>query len=425
MLYTSIQSCRICGNPRLLPILDLGEQALTGVFPRTAGEHVERGPLELVKCDELAGGCGLVQLRHSFTPEKMYGENYGYRSGLNASMVEHLRRRVGAVLPLAQPGRGDLILDIGSNDGTTLRAYPEAGYQLVGIDPTGHKFARYYPAHVSLIPDFFSAATFEKAFPGRKAKIVTSIAMFYDLEKPQGFMADVHRILADDGLWVFEQSYCPAMLAVNAYDTICHEHVSYYSLRQIKWMTDRCGFKIVDVELNDSNGGSFCVTVAKSGSRHPAAEQRVEALLREEERQGLGGTVPFEAFRQRVLAHRDHLKRVLADLRRRGQKVYGYGASTKGNVVLQYCGFTAADLPAIAEVNEDKFGAFTPGSCIPIRSEKEVRDQGPDYLLILPWHFRQPIVRREADYLARGGKLLFPLPSIEVVETPAATRRVA
>ena len=212
MLYTAIQRCRICGRPGLEPILDVGEQALTGVFPRSPAEPVEAGPMELVKCDESAGGCGLVQLRHSYTPEKMYGENYGYRSGLNASMVEHLRRRVRLACELARPGAGDVVLDIGSNDGTTLRAYPDCGLTLVGMDPTGKKFARFYPPHVRLVPDFFSAARFEQVACGKKARVVTSIAMFYDLESPQDFMAEVHRVLADDGVWVFEQSYCPAKI---------------------------------------------------------------------------------------------------------------------------------------------------------------------------------------------------------------------
>jgi NDP-4-keto-2,6-dideoxyhexose 3-C-methyltransferase len=345
----------------------------------------------------------------------MYGSNYGYRSGLNASMVKHLRGRVRHALTLARPQAGDLVLDIGSNDGTTLRSYPESGLTLVGMDPVGCKFAHYYPSHIRLIPDFFSAGEFEKRFPGRRAKIVTSIAMFYDLEDPLDFMAQIHRLLADDGIWVFEQSYCPSMLAANAYDTVCHEHISYYALRQIKWMTDRVGFDILDVELNEVNGGSFCVTVARKNSPYRVENHRVAELLAEEDRQGIGTLAPFLAFRDRVYRCRDELRRFLLAARRQGKRVYGYGASTKGNVVLQFCGLTAQDVPAIAEVNEDKFGAFTPRTRIPILSEKEVHALRPDYLLVLPWHFRETIVSRERPYLAQGGKLLFPLPQVEAV----------
>jgi hypothetical protein len=423
MLYTAVQRCRICGQSGLQSVLHLGDQALTGVFPRSADEPVEAGPMDLVKCDEVRGGCGLVQLRHSYTPEKMYGENYGYRSGLNASMVEHLRRRARLACELARPAAGDVVLDIGSNDGTTLRAYPDCGLTLVGMDPTGKKFARFYPPHVRLVPDFFSASRFEQVANGKKARVVTSIAMFYDLESPQDFMAEVHRVLADDGVWVFEQSYCPAMLEVNAYDTVCHEHISYYALRQIKWMTDRAGFKILDVELNDANGGSFCVTVAKRSAPYAEAGARVAEVLAEEQRRGLGTLRPYLAFRDRVWRHRDELRGFLASARRAGKTVYGYGASTKGNVLLQFCGFTAKDLPAIAEVNEDKFGRSTPGTHIPILPEDEVRALRPDYLLVLPWHFREGILERERAYLEAGGQLVFPLPAIEVVG--AAARRAA
>jgi NDP-4-keto-2,6-dideoxyhexose 3-C-methyltransferase len=416
MSYSIIQRCRICQAPHLHSILHLGEQGLTGVFPKSRTEVIETGPVELVKCDEQQGGCGLVQLHQSYDAHDMYGQNYGYRSGLNRSMVEHLRRRVQAALAMARPQPGDFVLDIGSNDSTTLQAYPPHSYRLVGMDPTGVKFARFYPPHIALIPEFFNADTLRKKFPGCQAKIITSFAMFYDLEAPGAFMADIHRILADDGIWVFEQSYLPALLQQNAYDTICHEHLNYYALRQIKWMTDRAGFQILDVEPNDVNGGSFCVTVAKEGAPYPANGRRVESLLAREEALGLHTLTPFTEFRERVFAHRDDLRNFMTDVARKNKTIYGYGASTKGNVLLQFCNLTARDLPAIAEINEDKFGAYTPRTLIPIRSEAEVRAFKPDYLLVLPWHFRAGIVRREAEYLAAGGRLVFPLPGIDVVD---------
>ena len=425
MSYTTIQHCRICGGSRLDPILHLGEQALTGVFPKSPDEFVESGPLELMKCDVEAGGCGLVQLRQSYNPESMYGDNYGYRSGLNQSMVQHLGRRAERALAIAQPEPGSLILDIGSNDATTLRAYPSRTFELAGMDPTGRKFARYYPSHVTLIPEFFSAATFRQAFPGRQAAIVTSLAMFYDLESPANFMRAVHEILAADGVWVFEQSYLPLMLSQLAYDTICHEHLSYYALRQIKWMTDRCGFKILDVELNDANGGSFCVTVAKMESKHAENTRRVDELLAAEEAAGLDLHKPFVEFREAVHQHRDEFREFVRGEAAAGKSIFGYGASTKGNVLLQYCNFTSAEIRGIAEVNEEKFGCFTPQTLIPILPESEVRRQHPDYMLVLPWHFRTGIVRREAAYLAAGGKLVFPLPTLETVAATQAVRTAA
>jgi len=425
MSHITIDRCRICGNDRLGSILHLGEQALTGVFPRSPDEEIESGPIELVKCNSSAGGCGLVQLRQSYDPGSMYGDNYGYRSGLNQSMVQHLARRVQGALALARPSRGDLILDIGSNDATTLRAYPAGEFELVGMDPTGRKFSRYYPRHVKLIPEFFSPDLFHKEFRGRRAKIVTSFAMFYDLESPRAFMQAVRDILADDGVWIFEQSYLPAMLSQKAYDTICHEHLSYYALRQIKWMTDRTGFTILDVELNDTNGGSFCVAVAKDDSSHSPQIARIADLLAAEDAAGIEKAAPYDEFREAVARHRRELCGFVREQTASGKSIYGYGASTKGNVLLQYCNFTRDNIRAIAEVNEEKFGRCTPHTRIPILSEADVRRQNPDYMLVLPWHFRNGIVRRETAYLASGGQLVFPLPKLECVAYPETVGAVA
>jgi NDP-4-keto-2,6-dideoxyhexose 3-C-methyltransferase len=424
-MHKSIHNCRICGHEHFDLVVDLGSQALTGVFPRSEEQHVPVGPLELIKCRETSGGCGLVQLRHSYEPDQMYGENYGYRSGLNQSMVRHLQRRVHEAKAIAEPTRGDVILDIGSNDSTTLQAYGNDGFRLLGIDPSAQKFLHYYPDWVDCVTDFFSAEAFRSKCGDAKAKIVTSISMFYDLEDPTDFMRQVSEVLADDGIWVFEQSYLPLMIERDAYDTICHEHVSYYALRQIKWMTDRVGLKIIDVELNDINGGSFCVTVAKAGAKHAARSGRVEALLAAETEKGYSGGTTYDAFRDRIVRHRDELTTAVRGLRSSGKLVCGYGASTKGNVLLQYCNFTRDDIPVIAEVNQDKFGCFTPGTRIPIASERSVKDMRPDVLVVLPWHFRDNIISREQSFLDAGGSLLFPLPQLEAMSHKRVERRAA
>lgn len=424
-MYHAITACRICGGQQFHDVVDLGEQSLTGVFPQTTDQLVPVGPLELIKCDETSGGCGLVQLRHSHEPGEMYGDNYGYRSGLNRSMVSHLERRVREARAITQPEPGDVILDIGSNDATTLRAYGNAGFRLVGIDPSAGKFQRYYPDWINCVPDFFTAESYRSVCGDQQAKIVTSISMFYDLEDPTDFMRQVHSVLADDGIWVFEQSYLPLMIERDAYDTICHEHVSYYALRQIEWMAQRVGFEILDVELNDVNGGSFCVTVAKQGCRIAHRSERANQLLEKEQTDGFGESMVYAQFRGRVEQHRVSLLRAIRDWQREGKTLYGYGASTKGNVVLQYCGLTAADIPMIAEVNEDKYGCFTPGTQIPISSEAEVRSRRPDAMLVLPWHFRESILEREQAYLQDGGCLLFPLPGVDFVTAAHPARRAA
>ncbi len=409
-----ISRCRICNQPDLVSLLDLGTQCLTGVFPKNSDERITSGPLELVKCHG-DDGCGLVQLRHSYDSAEMYGANYGYRSSLNRSMVEHLQRKVAKLTALVTPQDGDIVLDIGSNDGTLLSFYAP-GLLPVGIDPTAAKFRSFYQPHIEVIADFFAAPAFLARVGGKKAKIITSIAMFYDLDEPIKFVEQVAEILDEEGIWHFEQSYLAAMLTQNAYDTVCHEHVEYYALKQIKWMTDRCGLKIIDLEINDVNGGSFAVTVARSSSSLPENGAAVRAMLESEEALGLETLQPYRDFRERVFGHRDKLLALLADLAQGGAKVLGYGASTKGNVILQFCGLTGAQIPAIADVNPDKFGRFTPGTEIPIISEAEAHAMNPDYLLVMPWHFRSNLLQREAAYLERGGKLIFPLPQIEIVE---------
>jgi NDP-4-keto-2,6-dideoxyhexose 3-C-methyltransferase len=414
-MYREIERCRICGNAELVPLLSLGTQSLTGVFPRDRQTQVTSGPLDLVKCAEgRRPTCGLVQLRQSYSLDEMYGDNYGYGSRLNQSMVEHLHGKVRELLAMVELQPGDIVVDIGSNDGTLLRGYPE-GPILVGFDPTGLKFKEHYPDRVTLFADFFAAGPFRREFDDRKAKIVTSIAMFYDLEDPIEFMREVMAILADDGVWLLEQSYMPAMLAANAYDTVCHEHLEYYGLRQVKWMADRVGLKIVAVEPNRVNGGSMAVTVAKARSAYPEDTAAVARILEAERQAGLDGLAPYEAFRERVLQHRERLRTLLWELRGRGQTVLGYGASTKGNVILQFCNLTEDDVPFIAEVNPDKFGCYTPGTGIPIISETEAKAKRPDAFLVLPWHFRDNLLRREWGFMAGGGRMLFPLPAIEAV----------
>ena len=228
-------------------------------------------------------------------------------------------------------------------------------------------------------------------------------------------MRDVHDILADDGIWIFEQSYMPAMLEHNSYDTVCHEHLEYYALRQIQWMAQRVGFRVLDVEFNDVNGGSFSITIAKEGSSFPANEGNVSSALSREEELGLQTLAPYRAFEKSVSEHRLTLNNLLRAINHSGKKVLGYGASTKGNVILQYCNLTGQDLSCIAEVNEDKFGAFTPGTLIPIVSETDAKRMGPDFFLVLPWHFREAILSREAQYRRAGGKFVFPMPSVSVV----------
>ena len=409
-MYKEIKKCRISGSEKLIDVLSLGEQYLTGVFPKTKDENVTIGPVDLVWCSD----SGLLQMKQSYSLDEMYGDNYGYRSGLNASMVKHLQKKIKTLENLVKPTSSDLVIDIGSNDATSLKAY-EGKFRKVGIDPTGNKFKQYYTEDISLISDFFTSEKFKSIFPNDKAKIITSIAMFYDLEDPKAFVKDIFDCLSEEGVWHFEQSYMPSMLRTNSYDTICHEHLEFYSFKVVKNLLEECCLRVLDVQMNSINGGSFAVTAVKNNSLHKSNLPIINWLLNQENEMGLDTIKPYLEFADRVFRHRKNFTDLIKALVADGKKIIGYGASTKGNVLLQFCGLTVNEIPFIAEVNEEKFGSFTPGTKIPIISEKEAKLMNPDYFLVLPWHFKDSIMSREEDYIANGGKFIFPLPEIEIV----------
>jgi hypothetical protein len=386
--------------------------AFTGVFPASVDEYVDSGALQLVVCES----CGLAQLADSFPADLLYGDNYGYRSGLNASMVQHLKRTAHRLERLAGLSAGDVVLDIGANDGSLLRSYQTPGLVRVGIDPTIAKFIDFYAEDVDTVcvADFFNTANFD-GVSSRRASVVTSIAMFYDLDDPVAFSRDIRHCLAPSGLWHFEQSYMPWMLRSGAYDTICHEHLEYYSLTTIKRILDEAGLRIVDVATNAVNGGSISVTAARDDSMWETVSIIPAWLLEEERRNRVSDVATWAAFADTVRARQADLLELLTALRDSGSTVMGLGASTKGNVLLQTTGINPELVSVIGDVNPYKFGRFMPGTGIPIVSEADVLAMDPDYLLVLPWHFRETFMVTLEPFLARGGRLIFPLPDIEIV----------
>jgi NDP-4-keto-2,6-dideoxyhexose 3-C-methyltransferase len=405
----SINKCRICGNDNLVTVLELGEQVLTGVFPKSIDAQITSGPLTLVKCVG-SGQCGLLQLAHTYPMDEIYGANYGYRSGLNPSMVDHLKSKVEKIKNLGIIDKQDFIVDIGSNNATTLKHYNLDDCNLVGIDPTASKFKEYYTNNIQLISDFFSAAKYLEISKGQKAKIITTFSMFYDLENPLAFMREIVDILEDDGIWVFEQSYMPLMLITNSYDTVCHEHLEYYSLSQILWMTEHVGMKIIDVELNNVNGGSFSVTAQKIMGNMTAAAS-VQKVLDSEISQRLDDLQIYVDFALRVTESKDALLKFIENSKSNGKTISALGASTKGNVILQYCGIGPSMIESIGEVNSDKYGAYTPGTNIPIVDEQIIIARRPDYVIVLPWHFRE-YFDSQSKYSELN--LVYPLPKLTI-----------
>jgi len=379
--------------------------AFSGIFPRDESEVVHRGELAISLCRD----CSLVQLDESFPGELLYGDNYGYRSGLNQSMVDHLRTHVTKIVASANLEPGDIVCDIGSNDGTLLGLYPELGLKKIGIDPSSGKFRHFYEDDTVVVSDFFSAKAFSSHMP-RKAKVVTSIAMLYDLEDPVQFARDVFDALEDDGLWLFEQSYMPWMIETGAYDTICHEHVEYYSMRSVREVLTRAGFVIAEAYVTVANGGSFTV-IARKGSHYDDQATQLDVA---ESDKDLTSPSFFQEFADGVREHGKVFGNLVRSWVAEGKTVVALGASTKGSIVLQNAQLTADHITSVGEVNDYKLGRLMSGTDIPIKSEAEVMASSPDFAIVLPWHFKATFEKSMEKYKEQGTRLVYPLPEIEI-----------
>jgi len=415
-MISVITQCRICKNNNLVDVINLGDHVLSCRFPETTEEKIPKCSLILTKCTKDInnpdnGVCNLVQLKYSVNSEELYLHDYGYRSGINNTMTTHLKNLVLDIENLYVNDL-DTILDIGSNDATLLKFYKKK-VNLIGIDPTGNQFKEYYPSNITLVPDFFSKELYLLSnLP--KPKVITSLSMFYDLPDPLKFVSHIKDILRDDGVWIMEQSYLPYMLETLSFDTICHEHLEYYSLEQIQWLVDKYGLKIIDVTLNDCNGGSFRVTIThKNNMLYDINQNNINILIEKEKHVNDIGI--FNDFMKKCNNIKTNLMEFLQNQHQNNKKICIYGASTKGNTLLQYFGIDNKLISCIAEKNINKYGKYTPGSLIPIVSEEEVRKINPDFMLVLPWHFKKEFIIRETDFLNNGGQLIFPLPSIDIV----------
>ncbi len=405
-----ISKCRSCSGTKLIESLDLGHQSLTGIFPSKKNQKISSGRLKLVFCDE----CKLLQLSENFNQTEMYGDNYGYKSSLNPTMVQHLKSKSIKLEIIAKLSNGDVVVDIGSNDGTFLSFFNKK-YKLVGIDPTISKFKNDYKKNIIQIADFFSKKILDNHLTRKRAKLITTISMFYDLENPLAFAKEIYDCLDKDGVWHFEQSYMPNMIKNVSYDTICHEHLEYYSLKSTKFILDKVNFKIIDIQLNKVNGGSFAVTVAKKNSKKFDKSKLVDWLEKKEDIYNFNKLSTIKSFTANVHKHKKLFKDLILNLNDMKKIVFGYGASTKGNVILQYCKINNKHLPYIVDINPYKRNKFTPGTDIKIINDADLRKKKFDYLVVLPWHFRDYIIEKENKYLKKNKKLIFPLPDIEII----------
>jgi NDP-4-keto-2,6-dideoxyhexose 3-C-methyltransferase len=407
-------TCRVCDGA-LESILSLGEQFVSDFVDPDQPDGL-KAELDLVLCHD----CGLLQLRDTVPPESLY-RNYWYQSGTNASMRDALAEIATEVAYLAHLADGDAVLDIGSNDGTLLDSYPTKGVYKIGFDPSQNlaELSKKVADHVVI--DFFNARTYfdTPEVGGRSPKAVTSIAMFYDLEDPNQFVADIKSVMHEEGVWIVQMSYLPLMLKQNAFDNICHEHLEYYSLHSFTALLDRHDFEVVDMQLNDVNGGSFRVYIRNRGAREESfgdatyrglAQERVSAFRRREEEMRLDQLETYQEFAQRVERVKADVVGFVTEQVAAGKSVYVYGASTKGNTLLQYFGLDHTMIAAAAERNPGKWGKVTVGTRIPIVSEEDARAAKPDHFLVLPWHFMEEFEERERPYLLAGGRFIVPLP---------------
>lgn len=410
------KSCRVCGHKPLAPILSLGEIYVSDFLDDSAVARQIKAPLDLVLCDS----CGLPQLRHTVSHESLY-RNYWYRSGVNKTMAEELRDITETAEKIVSFREGDFVLDIGSNDSTLLRAYKTKKLNLVGFEPARNIVKKYGREGITKIfIDFFNQPAWEKEFPGKKAKIITAIAMFYDLEDPNAFVSDIVKCLDTEGLLVIQMAYLPSLLERNAFDGICHEHLAIYSLASLENLLKRHGLEIFDVELRDINEGSFRVYIRHQGGGRtfyilPGAEKRIGAIRALEEKINLQDKKVYEDFSRRVSEIKEKTVGFIENETAKGRKIFAYGASTKGNTLLQYFGLDNKLIVAAAERNPDKWGKKTVGTNIPIISEEEARKAKPDYFLVLPWHFLKEFMERERNFLKMGGKFIVPLPNFQII----------
>lgn len=407
------KNCRSCGSSNLQDVLSLGNQYLSDF--RSDNTLPPQYPLDLIICQD----CMLLQLKETTPSHELYTDNYGYESGINGMIRSDLEDIVKNVIEVHKSDKESLanrvVVDIGANDGTLLSNYTKNDCYptKLGIDPVP-KFREKLKKHADYAhTDFFKKGIFESIFPDQKAAIITSVSMFYDLEEPNKFVQDIVDILAKDGIWLVQQNYLGTMLSQTAYCNICHEHIEYYSLYSFEKLIEKFGLEVFKVQQNNINGGSFRTFIAFKGA-YPI-DSSVQVMRDAENAQGLNKLDVYQEFAERVEDRASEAFNLVKDLVDQGKKIYIYGASTRGNTLLQASKFTVNELPYAVERNPGKWGKKIASLQIPIISEEEARKHQPDYMLVLPWFFFAEFIDREREYLERGGSFILPLPEVEVV----------
>ena len=400
--------CRNCRKKNFSLVAEIGDQPISSYFPQKKTK-LKNYSLNLYKCKH----CDLIQLYKIPGLQDMYGPQYGYKSGISNLMVKHLKKKFDWIRKLKIIKKKPNILDIACNDGTFLNFFSKfsGNKKLVGIDPSANAFPQSYNKDIKVIIDFFNKESIDNYFKDTKFSVITSFAMFYDVEDPNTFCKNIYQLLEKNGIWVLEFSYFPLLLKNLTYDQICHEHVMYYTLSTFSKILNKNNLKVVDFSLNEINGGSIEVICAKKNSNLKSKNDKIKDIILQEEKIS---KTDYDRFNLRVQSSKKNLQLFLKNTKK--SEVIGYGASTKGNVILNYSGISNKDLSLICDANPTKIGKLTPGSYIPIISKKKMRKIKPKYLLVLIWSFKHEVIKQEKKFIKKGGKLLFPLPVFHVVD---------
>lgn len=404
--------CRNCKKTKFDKIIKIGSQPISS---RTYKSKIKlkKYPLDLFKCKH----CKLIQLSRVAPAKDMYGSSYGYWTGLSPLMINHMKNKVKKLNNSKQLRKFSRVLDIGSSDPTFLNLLRKSknNLELFAIDPSSAKFKKsFIQKKINLIVDYFSKKKIDdylklKNIPLKKFSLITSFAMFYDINDPNAFCKDIKNMLEKNGIWIVEFSYFPLLLKNLTYDQINHEHVTYYTLTTLKNIINKNGLKILDVNFNDINGGSAEVTVSKNSSKHQPSKEKINSILKEE------SFINFESYKKFNL-RLDNVKKVVNNFLENNKKIIGYGASTKGNIILNHCGIKSDKIKYICDGNTQKIDNYTPGSNIKIITKKRMRKMRPDYLFVLIWSFRSEVIKQEKKFLLNGGKLIFPLPIFHIID---------
>ena len=407
-----ISSCRNCKNKKLENLFSLGSLSFTGKFTKKKVTNIPKDEIKLIKCKK----CNLVQLSKNFNPSYLYGKDYGYRSGINKTMTEHLSSISKKMTKLANLKKNDHVLDIASNDATLLNSYKKKDIITVGVDPILNKYKRFYKNINFKISSLFSQEIIYKKKIYKKFKIITACAVFYDMHDPNKFLKEISNLIDPKlGIFYLEFQDLLSIIKKNLFDTICHEHIEYYSLNVVKKMLKQNNLKLINVQKNNINGGSLSLFISHNNGRYNANNSKINRFIKEENKYNLNDKKTFLKFYKKINQIKKNLNELILNLLKKGNKIHGYGASTKGNVLLQYFELTKKHIPYIADRNPDKSNLFTPGTKIKIINEKQSRSLAPHYYLVLPSQFKKEILIREKEIRTKGTKFIFPLPKLKVI----------